>query len=213
MFQWKIRMEKRVDSARALSSLPTARWQSVREVSLPLSIPPSSFVCHASATFPAAYFFPIGCAERATAEEGGGEECAANTGLTEERRTIESTGGQPRWLGRIRVPTCWHRGRGGESRVAGGRGVTVVVVTQEREREKEGECVRAGARVLVHYLPRWKALKAGGWKAKKEPHPAITKSSFLPGRWYWRCFLSPFRTLFSTSFLHNGSRKEGNLRS
>lgn len=103
MFQWKIRMEKRVDSARALSSLPTARWQSVREVSLPLSIPPSSFVCHASATFPAAYFFPIGCAERATSTEGGGEECA---GLTEERRTIESTGGQPRWLGRIRVPTC-----------------------------------------------------------------------------------------------------------
>lgn len=46
--------------------------------------------------------------------------------------------------------------------MAGERGVTVVVVTQEREREKEGECVRAGARVLVHYLPRWKALKAGG---------------------------------------------------
>ena len=98
--------KSRLRANSALSSPPTARWQSVREVSLPLSIPPSSFVCHASATFPAAYFFPIGCAERATAEEGGGEECAANTGLTEERRTIESTGGQPRWLGRIRVPTC-----------------------------------------------------------------------------------------------------------
>lgn len=69
-FKWKRDLDSVFGQLRANSTLSTARWQSVREVSLPLSIPPSSFVCHASATFPAAYFFPIGCA---TGEEGGGE--------------------------------------------------------------------------------------------------------------------------------------------
>lgn len=75
-----VQMEKRVS---ALSCPSTARRQSERVKFLfPLSIPPSSFVCHASATFPAAYFFPIGCVERersapAVNKQGGrGEEVA-----------------------------------------------------------------------------------------------------------------------------------------
>ena len=153
--------------------------------------------------FPAAYFFPIGCVERGDTDSSSSSSTSgvnSHDGEEVVADRIDSRRTQARWLGRIRVcPPVDIVGRGGESRVAVGsrgrqrgegrsHGCSSSRERESRERKRDRErdrkrdrvCNGGCARVLVHYLPRCKALKANWLKGQKEPHPAITKSSFLP---------------------------------